>query len=160
MKWLQKVGEYCIILLPTERSPFYMQITNKEKLKMVKLHLEGVSLSHACEKYKYKDTGRLKYWVNIYKIHGEKIFLDRTDRIYRRDTKLLAISRVKNGESIRAVAADFGLIEPGILSDWIQKHDKEGEGAVQDTYPRKSYLNKDERYKANIDKKLKEENER
>jgi len=138
-----------------------MQITNKEKLQMVKLHVnEGLSLSHACEKYKYKDTGRLKYWVNLYKLHGEDIFLDRTEKVYRRDSKLLAISRVKNGESIRAVAVDFGLIEAGILSDWIQKHDNEGEQAIQDTYPRKSYLNKDERYKKTIDKKLKEENER
>ena len=138
-----------------------MQLTNKEKLEMIKLHLEnGLSLSHVCEKYKYKDKSKLKYFVNLYKIHGEARFLDRTELIYRRDSKLLAISRVKNGESIRSVACDFGLTEPGILSDWIQKYNNEGEEAIQDTYPRKSYLNKDERYKANIDKKLKEENDR
>ena len=42
------------------------------------------------------------------------------------DTKLLAISRVKNGESIRSVALDLGIIEPTILGDWIKLYDKKG----------------------------------
>jgi hypothetical protein len=53
----------------------------------------------------------------LYKEHGEKIFVKRENGVYRKDTKLLAISRVKNGESIRKVSVDLGLIEPGILSD-------------------------------------------
>ncbi|MEG1142413.1 MAG: hypothetical protein RSE41_08235 [Clostridia bacterium] len=52
------------------------------------------------------------------------------------------------------------MTESGILSDWLEKYDNNGEQAIQDTYPRKNYLNEDERYKKYIDKKLKEENER
>ena len=138
-----------------------MQLTNKEKLEMCLEHLkDGKSHSHICERYEYKDVSKLKYWINLYKQHGEKIFINREDGVYRRDTKLLAISRVKNGESIRSVSVDLGLTEPKILSDWIKLYDTEGNERIQDKYPRRSYLNKDERYKKTIDLKLKEENER
>ena len=99
-----------------------MQITNNEKLKMVLEHIEeGKSLSHICELYNYKDTSKLKYWINLYKQHGSKAFINWENGVYRRDTKLLAISRVKTGESIRSVSVDLGLIEPAILGDWINK---------------------------------------
>ena len=138
-----------------------MKITNAEKLEMCKEHIiDGKTLSHICERYNYKDVSRLKYWINLYKNHGKNIFIKRENGIYGRDTKLLAISRIQNGESIRRVSSDLGLIEPGILSDWLKKYNNEGEKAIQDTYPRKSYLNEEERYKKIIDKKLEEENKR
>ena len=138
-----------------------MQLTNKEKIKMCLEHLnDGKSLTHICERYNYTDVSKLKYWINLYKKHGEDIFIERERRIYRRDSKILAISRVKNGESIRSVSIDLGLTEPAILGDWIKLYDTDGEQRIQDTYPRKSYLNKDERYKETIDTRLKEENER
>ena len=128
-----------------------MRITNTEKLKMVLEHVnEGKSLSHINERYNYKDVSRLKYWINLYKQRGEEAFISRENGVYKRDAKLLAISRVKNGESIRSVSVDLGLIEPGILSDWLSKYNTEGKDSIQDTYPRKSYLNKDERYKKTI----------
>lgn len=138
-----------------------MKLTNNIKLKMCDEHLiQRKSLSHVCEEYGTKDVSKLKYWINLYKKHGKKVFLDRSDGVYRRDTKLLSIGRVKNGESIRSVSLDLGLIDPSILRDWIKKHDKYGEKSIQDTYPRKNYLLKDEKYKEKIDKSLKEENER
>ena len=138
-----------------------MKKTLEEKLKMCKEHVEeGKSLSHVCELHEYKNVDELKYAVNLYKRYGEKPFLNREQNIYRRDTKLLAISRIKNGESLRKVSLDLGLINYKILSDWVKKYDKDGEKSIQDTYPRKNYLNEDERYKKMIDQKLKEENER
>lgn len=47
-----------------------------------------------------KNVDELKYAVNLYKRYGEKPFLNREQNVYRRDTKLLAISRIKNGESL------------------------------------------------------------
>ena len=138
-----------------------MKLTNIIKLKMCEEHLiQRKSLSHICEEYLTRDVSNLKYWINLYKKHGKKVFLDRTDGVYRRDTKLLAIGRVKNGESIRSVSLDLGLIDPSILRDWIKKYDQKGQESIQDTYPRKNYLLKDEKYKEKIDKSLKEENER
>jgi len=49
-----------------------MRITNKEKLKMCKEHLEeNKSLSHISERYNNYDISRIKYFVNLYKRYGE-----------------------------------------------------------------------------------------
>ena len=137
-----------------------MKITLEEKLEMCKEHvIEKKSLSHIAELHQYHNIDEIKYAVNLYKKYGEKPFINRKLGTYRRDTKLLAISRVKNGESLRTVSLDLGLINYKILSDWVKKYNNDGEASIQDTYPRKNYLNEDERYKKHIDKKLKEENE-
>jgi len=133
----------------------------QDKLDICKEHiLEGKTLSHISERYDNFTISGIKYMIKLYKKHGEEPFNDRERRMYRRNTKLLLINRVKNGESIRSVAVDFGLTDSKILTDWIKLHDEFGEGRIKDTYPRKNYLSEDERYKKAIDKKLKEENER
>ena len=138
-----------------------MKKTIEEKLEMCKEHVvEGKSLSHICELHNTRNIDDLKYLVNLYKRYGEEPFLNREIMIYRRATKLLTISRIKNGESIRQVSLDIGLINYKTVLDWVKKYDTEGEQSIQDTYPRKNYLNEDERYKKMIDKKLMEENER
>ncbi len=138
-----------------------MKKTIEEKLEMCKEHVvEGKSLSHICELHNTRNIDDLKYLVNLYKRYGEEPFLNRERMIYRRATKLLTISRIKNGESIRQVSLDIGLINYKTALDWVKKYDTEGEQSIQDTYPRKNYLNEDERYKKMIDKKLIEENER
>lgn len=136
-----------------------MKLTMQDKLNICKEHIiEGKTLSHISERYDNFPTSSIKYMVKLYKKHGEEPFIERERRIYRRNTKLLLIQRVKKGESIRSVAVDFGLTDPKILADWIKLYDNEGEQRIQDTYPRKNYLNEDERYKSNIDKILSEEN--
>lgn len=122
--------------------------------------IKGKSISDASEMYGGYDIGNLKYLINIYKRYGSKAFLNRENGVYKRDTKLLAIDRVKHGESIRSVAIDLGLIDPCILGDWVRLYKQKGEEAIQDTYPRKGYLTKDKRAKAIVDQALVEENER
>lgn len=126
----------------------------KEKLKMCKLHLEdGLSLSHISELYGNYGVGSIKYAINLYKAHGEEPFLNRDRRIYKRDTKLLAIGQVLAGRSIRNVAIEHALTDPGVLADWLRKYKNEGEEAIQDTHPRANYLLKEDRFKAVVDKK-------
>ena len=136
-----------------------MKLTMQDKLNICREHIiERKTLSHISERYDDFPTSSIKYMIKLYKKHGEEPFIERERRIYRRNTKLLLIERVKNGESIRSVAVDFGLTDPKILADWIKLYDNEGEERIQDTYPRKNYLNKDERYKKTVDKRLEEEN--
>ena len=139
-----------------------MRITQEMKLKMVEEHLlKGKSLSHISQAYDNYDVSNIKYNVNLYKKFGSEVFLNREGKIYYRDTKLLAIKRVLEGnESIRSVALDFGLTDPTILQDWIKNYKNKGEAGVQDTYPRKNYVLKDERARFIVDQKLAEENER
>lgn len=138
-----------------------MRLTMKDKLKMVDLHLKkGLSLSHVSEMYGNYHTTALKYIIKLYKRHGKAPFMERGLRIYKRDTKLLAIGQVLAGESIRSVACELGLVDPAILRDWVKKYRSEGEAAIQDTRPRANYLLKEERFKEVVDKKVAAENER
>lgn len=139
-----------------------MRLTLEEKLKMCEEHvLNKKSLSHISEDNGNYDIGNLKYLINLYKKFEKDVFLNREDKIYYRDTKLLAISRVlKNGESIRSVSLDLGLLDPTILGGWLKIYRAKGEAGIEDTYPRKNYVLKDERAKIIVDKKLIEENQR
>lgn len=75
---------------------------------MCKEHVvEGKALSYMCELHNTKNIDYLKSLVNLYKRYGEEPFLNRERRTYRRATKLLTISRIKNGESIRQVSLDI-----------------------------------------------------
>ena len=78
---------------------------------MCKEHVdEGKSITHVCELHQTKNKDDFKYYVNLYKRYGEKPFINRENGVYRRDTKLIAISSVKNGELLRQVGLDLGLI--------------------------------------------------
>jgi len=139
-----------------------MRLTFEARLKMCEDHvLRGKSLSHISEDNGNYDITNLKYLINLYKKFGREVFLNREDIVYYRDTKLLAISRVLLGkESLRSVALDLGLPDPTILGGWMKVYKAKGEAGVQDTYPRKNYVLKDERARLIVDKQLAEENER
>ena len=139
-----------------------MRLTFEDRLKMCEDHvLRGKSLSHISEENGNYDITNLKYLINLYKKFGSEVFLNRENVVYYRDTKLLAISRVQAGkESLRSIALDLGLPDPTILAGWIKVYKAKGESGVQDTYPRKNYVLKDERARQIVDKKLAEENER
>ena len=139
-----------------------MRLTFEDRLKMCEDHvLRGKSLSHISEDNGNYDITNLKYLINLYKKFGREVFLNREDIVYYRDTKLLAISRVLSGkESLRSVALDLGLPDPTILGGWMKVYKAKGEAGIQDTYPRKNYVLKDERARLIVDKQLAEENER
>jgi len=138
-----------------------MRITMKEKVKICKMHIEeGLSISHISELYGGYDKTNIKYIINLYKMHGEEPFLSRVRRMYKRDTKLLAIGQVLAGRTIRDVACEHGLANPGVLSDWLKKYREGGEEAIQDTKARANYLLKEDRFKAVVDRKIEAENER
>jgi len=138
-----------------------MRLTMKDKLKICEDHIKkGISLSHLSEKYGNYELSNIKYVVNLYKKYGLEPFLDRQRRVYKRDTKLLAISQALAGQSLRSVGLEFALIDPGLVRDWVKKNKKEGEAAIQDTHPRANYLLKEERFKAVVDRKIQDENER
>ena len=78
-----------------------MQITNAEKLQVCKEHvIDKKTLLYVSERYGNYNVGGLKYLIKLYRRHGEKPFINRENGNYKRDTKLISISRVKNGKSI------------------------------------------------------------
>ena len=135
---------------------YYMKYSMKEKLKIVKEHLEeGVPLHELDKKYNYHYTN-IKYQCALYRMYGEKAFEDHgTSRTYTREDKLKAIDRVLNGkESRRQVALSLMLTDPKIVNDWVSKYQKEGEASIKDTHSRTHYLIHEERLQVEANKKL------
>ena len=123
-----------------------MKRTLKEKLEIVKEHVvKHVPLSEIKRKYQI-DTDHLKYFVNLYKLYGEKPFLDTVERRkYSREMKLKAIGEVLNKKKSRkTVALELMLTDPKIVDDWVEKYLKEGESSIKDTYSRNHYLKHEE----------------
>ncbi len=133
-----------------------MKLTNQEKLKMVLEHLnEGIPLHTLADKYQYH-VSNVKYFIGLYRMHGENVFLNRSENmIYTRQQKLNAIDRVnKEHISYRQLSLQLGLIDPGILRDWVNLYKTKGEAAIQTTHGRKSYLKHEERLDQIAEKSL------
>jgi transposase len=135
-----------------------MRLTNEQKLSMVLEHLEdGIPLHDLAKKYTY-DVSNVKYFVGLYRIHGKDVFLlHGENNIYTREQKLRAIDRVnKEHISYRKLSLQLGLIDPGILRDWVNLYREKGEIAIQTTRARNHYLKHEERLDKIADKSLKD----
>lgn len=135
-----------------------MRLSNEEKLKLVLEHLEkGVPLHELAQRFQY-DVSNVKYFVGLYRMHGKDVFLHRGETTtYTREQKLHAIDRVnKEHISYRQLGLQLGLIDPGILRDWVNLYKAKGEAVIQTTHGRKSYLKHEERLDQIADKSLKD----
>ena len=125
---------------------------------MARAHIdEGVLLRELADEYKL-DITSVKYFVSLYRMHGEKVFIDREELgVYSRKMKLEAITEVLlEGKAIRQVALKLGLMDPTILGDWIKLYKTKGESAIQTTRRRKSYELAEEKLNRVADDELKE----
>lgn len=73
-----------------------MKLTNEEKVKIAKEHLdEGVTLHELAKKHDI-NVAHIKYFIALYRLHGEDVFLKREwTTIYEREFKLKAIQQYK-----------------------------------------------------------------
>ena len=135
-----------------------MFITRETKLAIVKKHLEdGVTLKELSEEYGIH-ASNIKFYVALYRKHGESVFTNENGlKTYSREFKLKTIRRYLNGnESMRAIAVDLGLTDPGIVRDWVKKYREGGEDAIQVSTGRKNYLLHEERQDKIASDELKE----
>jgi transposase len=133
-----------------------MKFSNKDKLRIVKEHLEqGLTLKELRDRY-HLDFAKMKYVIALYRKHGESVFVNRDRRKYTREFKLDAIHRYLQGkESYYELGVDLGMINPGIIKDWVDKYKAEGEASIKTTNGRKSYLKHEDRLDKVADESLK-----
>ena len=139
-----------------------MKHTLADKLRYVKLHIEeNVPMSEIEAQYGFDRTS-LKYFCNLYRMHGEKAFEKKSKaRTYTREEKLKAIVQViSEGKTLREVALSMMLTDSKIVSDWVKKYKTEGEAAIKDTFSRAAYLKHNDRLLETEYKKLLEDLER
>ena len=139
-----------------------MKLTLAEKLENVKRHLyDDVPIYEIKRKYG-QDPSSLKYCIVLYKRYGDKAFKTQFQRKkYSRELKLKAIHQhFTEGKSIRSIALDLMITDPRVVADWVEKYQKCGEEAIQDTYPRAAYKHHDDKVLEKEYKKLLEDLER
>ncbi len=135
-----------------------MFITRETKLAIVKKHLEdGVTLRELSEEYGIHSSN-IKFYIALYRKHGEAVFTNENGlKTYSREFKLKTIKRYLNGnESMRSIAVDLGLTDPGIVRDWVKKYREGGEDAIQVSTGRKNYLLHEDRQDKIASDELKE----
>jgi len=134
-----------------------MKITIELKLEMAKKYDTGqFKLMELCEIYGVgKD--KIQYYYKLYKMWGEKGFVDRGSVVYTRKEKLEAIKIVLSGEkSCRQIALEKCMPNPHVVQDWVNLYKTKGEDAIQISSGRKRYLLHEDRQRFLADKELKE----
>lgn len=136
-----------------------MKLSLDERLKIAKLHIyEDVPITQLAKDFG-ADTGRVKFYVSLYKMWGEKAFKKGQQRVaYSRQLKLETIHEIQERNiSYRQKAIELMLTDPAIIRDWVRMYRKYGEVGIKDTYSREAYKHHDEKVLEKEYKKLLED---
>lgn len=138
------------------------KLTYEDKINLYNDKKNGVSVEQISQKYHVAKTS-VKYLYRLIDKHGYKVLRTKNNKYYSPYQKEQIINRVllKN-ESLMSVSIDEGILNPGILANWISKYKENGYNIVErkrgrPTMPKVTKKNKNETDKEKI-KRLEEEN--
>ena len=147
----------------TWKRGFYMsKLTYEDKINMYSDKKNGMSIIQISNKYKVRET-TVKYIYKLIEVHGYDILRTTKNKYYSSNQKEKIINRVLlNNESITSVSIDEGLLNPGILANWIKKYKEMNYNIVErkrgrPTMPKVTKKKENETDKEKI-KRLEEEN--
>lgn len=108
-----------------------MNFTKETKIQMYYDRLNGDSFSQLSLKYNVS-IANLRYTFKLIELHGEGIVLSKKNRRYSKSFKEHAIKRVLiEGEAASRVALEAGLLNTGILFNWIRKYKENGYNVIE-----------------------------
>ena len=116
----------------TRKRGFYMsKLSYEDKINLYEDKKQGISTKSLSEKYKIR-TSLVDYLISLIDKHGYDILRKNKNRFHTRYEKQEAIDRVLlNGESAWSVAIDIGLLNYGMLQNWIKKYKENGYNIVE-----------------------------
>lgn len=138
------------------------KLTYEDKINMYSDKKNGMSIIQISNKYKVRET-TVKYIYRLIEVHGYDILRTTKNKYYSSNQKEKIINRVLlNNESITSVSIDEGLLNPGILANWIKKYKEMDYNIVErkqgrPTMPKVTKKKENETDKEKI-KRLEEEN--
>ena len=138
------------------------KLTYEDKKNMYSDKKNGMSIIQISNKYKVRET-TVKYICRLIEVHGYDILRTTKNKYYSSNQKEKIINRVLlNNESITSVSIDEGLLNPGILANWIKKYKEMDYNIVErkrgrPTMPKVTKKKENETDKEKI-KRLEEEN--
>lgn len=107
------------------------KLTYEDKLNMYNDKKNGMSTKQISNKYKVRET-TIKYIYRLIEVHGYGILRTTKNKYYSPNQKEQIINRVLlNNESLLSVAIDEGILNPGILANWIKKYKEMGYNVVE-----------------------------
>ena len=111
---------------------FYMsKLTYEDKINIYNDKKEGMSIGSLSSKYKVRKC-LINYLTALIDKHGYDILRTTKNKVHTRYEKQEAIDRVLlNGESAWSVAIDIGLLNYGMLQNWIKKYKENGYNIVE-----------------------------
>ena len=107
------------------------KLTYEDKINMYSDKKNGMSIIQISNKYKVRET-TVKYIYRLIEVHGYDILRTNKNKYYSPFQKEQIINRVLlNNESITSVSIDEGLLNSGILANWIKKYKEMGYNIVE-----------------------------
>ena len=133
-----------------------MNYTKEDKLRVVKLYLDGVIEypPNATTNQKVNIRKKIKKWVGVYKAHGE-VGLEPQKHCYSYEDKKYAVERVLAGESKYQIAYSMGTTSTKEIRKWVRIYQENGWNGLRRDGNRHKYFD----VKARVTTKLKEANE-
>lgn len=98
------------------------KLTYEDKINIYINKKNGMSTIQLSNKYKVGKT-TIKYIYRLIEVHGYNVLRTTKNKYYSPSQKEKIINRVLlNNESITSVSIDEGLLNPGILANWIKNY--------------------------------------
>ena len=138
------------------------KLSYEDKINIYSDKKNGMSTLQISNKYKVRET-TIKYIYRLVEVHGYDILRTTNNKYYSPFQKEQIINRVLlNNESITSVSIDEGLLNAGILANWIKKYKENCYNIVErkrgrSTMP-KAIKKKENETKEEYIKRLEEEN--
>ena len=95
-----------------------------EKIECAKLVASGKIGAKALAHQRNFNQQRVRYWVALYKAHGETAFINHgINKVYPMELKLQAVNDYLNGKgSYETIAAEYGLRAEEQLRQWVKMY--------------------------------------
>lgn len=107
------------------------KLTREEKIEMYKKRKIGVTITSLSKEYKINKEN-IAYLIKLIDYNGIDILRNSKNRYYAPELKEEIINRVLiDKKSLRQTAIEYGLLNTGILCNWIKKYKEMGYNIVE-----------------------------
>lgn len=107
------------------------KLTREEKIEIYKKRKRGVTITSLSKEYKI-NRENIKYLIKLIDYNGIDILRNGKNRYYSLELKEEIINRVLiDKKSLRQTAIEYGLLNKGILYNWIKKYKEMGYNIVE-----------------------------
>ena len=125
------------------------KLSYEDKIEIYNANKNGMSQINLSKKYNVRIC-LIQYLICLIDKHGIDILRTTKNKVHSRLEKEEAINRVlMNGESAWSVAIDIGLLNYGMIQNWISKYKENGYNIVERKRGRPTMNKKDSKQKKN-----------